>query len=800
VKVTLGGIMRRLGQGSVARPALERSILAADPYSFWALNDGPLAEAGLLTHGVGEAFQSLNWGDAVAPGTEDMGEWLGPGILLTDDSAITSEVPLPASPSRVTIDAVYKFNHVESANTQIIGMTLAAVPTFATGSRWPLQVEYSTSAGGSIIGGSPGFTVTNFVTDDVLGGPHHLRWDLIVDGSDVDYHAYLDGVEVLSATAVGTSLAGLKHVRMFNDGADGSTGAWTDFGIWVDETPPDVEQMAAAATAGYAGEQAHERFERIMTEEGLPYESTAIISVEVGPQPIGDVLEICRDLENVDHGILSELTSTWGLGYRASSQRYNLSPAMTIDLSTYRTSEGTSAGVLRPVRNDQRIRNEWTISRPGGSSRTFKDEAHQAKRGRYNDSAEVNVAGDVQLLGEASFRVREDTDGSLRYAAFPIDLGANASTLLPDWLEMSLGDRIDRSNTPSQHPTDTVSVVVVGYTMGVRRRGWDLAPVVEPYEPWRVQQLTEDPPDDATLDGWAVPDVFALRAAVDDNDTSWVADCWPRMTTDADDMPCRITVAGEENAITAVATTAATYVAVGAADADDNAAVTPGDYAGGAVGDWIVVEAGSRDTTSPTLAITDPNYTYDLLGHQGGLYVWAAFRTASAPAPTVTPSGGAAGDTVQAQVFGLRGMPITGSPSDWILDYIGQTNSSAQDIAYGRLAAGGYAGRVILFFGRKSDDWTSAAISGPLEITETTSTSGNDQSLYGARRIDTTPTVVGGSSITVTGGSTAVSDSLVIALQGGYQTFTVTRSVNNVEKSHAVGSAIELLDPIVPSL
>lgn len=176
--------------------------------------------------------------------------------------------------------------------------------------------------------------------------------------------------------------------------------------IYVDDTPLDVE-TAAGATLGFNGEQAHERFERVCAEEGIPAVVTATESVRLGPQPFADVLEVLRDAETVDHGILTELISTWGLGYRASSQRYNLPPTLTVDLSTYRTTAGTSAGVLVPVYDDRGIRNEWTISRPGGASVTFKDEEHIARHGRYNDSATVNVYDDEGARQDASWRVHE---------------------------------------------------------------------------------------------------------------------------------------------------------------------------------------------------------------------------------------------------------------------------------------------------------------------------------------------------------------------------------------------------------
>ena len=425
VQVTSAGVLRRLTQGSVAKSAMFRTITgqgAEEPFAYWSLDDGPLSESGVLTSGSGTNFVSLDWGDAVDPGSEELASWLGPGVSLSGDTAIIATVPL-GTVTRVVIDAVYRFNDVDSASIQSCGFTLASVASFATGSRWPVQLD-SASGSGTITAGNPDAgAATSVNTNAILGGPHHLRLDLTDTGADVNYVVYLDGVQIISATATTANFADHHFVRMFNDEADGSTSIWTDFVMWVDVTPPDVTVMASAA-AGYAGEEAHERFERVCGEEGITYSGTASGSVAMGPQPVADVVAVLRDCETVDHGMIIE-DFAFGLNYRSSRQRENLPPSMTVDLSTYKTTSGTQGDVLAPVRNDARIRNEWAISRPEGSTKTAKDATHQARHGRYNDSATVNVEDDNRILDEAYWRVHEGTFDGLRYDTVPVDLGAN---------------------------------------------------------------------------------------------------------------------------------------------------------------------------------------------------------------------------------------------------------------------------------------------------------------------------------------------------------------------------------------
>lgn len=624
------------------------------------------------------------------------------------------------------------------------------------------------------------------------------------------------GLEVWSST--GTNVAVLLDTGLTDAGVPTSvsvpaSSALADMAmghlfVSLAAAAPSYLTSSPTALEAYAGETAADRVDRTLAEldisggtDGMITDETAVM----GAQPIASTYQILRECEAADDGLLFE-DRAGALRFSPNFLRYNDGTSAFFDF-TIGDQPGDVTDLI-PIDDDRDLYNIVTVAQPDGTFAVAEQidgpvgsdtTTGVGPRRMPPQTRNLYLASDLPI--HAGWLLRKGTVDRPRYQVV-IDFFSVIPESAFGLPLLELGDRIRISGVDPDHEgPDYLDLIIEGETIDFDANRLLVTWHCEPFEPWRVQQLTETPPDDDLLDGWLIPDWFKQRAAQTTSSTSWAADCWPRMTTDADDMPCRITLAGEEAAITAVATTAATYVAVGTADHDDNAAVTPGDYAGGAVGDWVVVVAGSRDTTSPTLAITDPNYTYDLLGQQqGGLYVWAAFRAASTPAPTITPTGGAAGDTVSAQVFGLRGMPITGSPSDWVLDFIGQTNASAQDIAFGRLEPGGYAGRVILVVGRKSDDWTSASISGPLEITETTSTSGNDQSLYAARRIDTTPTEVAAASITATGGGAAVSDSLVIALQGGYQTFTVTRGVNGVAKPHAVGDEIELLDPLVLSL
>lgn len=247
---------------------------------------------------------------------------------------------------------------------------------------------------------------------------------------------------------------------------------------------------------------------------------------------------------------------------------------------------------------------------------------------------------------------------------------------------------------------------------------------------------------------------------------------------------------GETATVKGISTTAATYVAAGAASHADNSAVTPVIYAGSAANDGIFLVGRIRGIAG-TLA-TPSGYT--LLKKNGGLYLWMKVHSGSESSPSVTPSGGSSGDTVSAFTFGFRGTPCSLTDlTDAIVDSSSVSNASAANITYYGVYPWQQDGCLLLVVAGKSDDWTSAAISGWTEIAEPTTTTGSDQSLYAAYQIQTAPAVANEGTITVTGGASAVSEAMTFAIAAGYQTLTISaRSTNGVTKAHSAGTKIEV--------
>jgi hypothetical protein len=230
----------------------------------------------------------------------------------------------------------------------------------------------------------------------------------------------------------------------------------------------------------------------------------------------------------------------------------------------------------------------------------------------------------------------------------------------------------------------------------------------------------------------------------------------------------------------------------------DNAAVTPITTGFGAVDGDLMLTLGRIRGTAGSLTASAG---WDPMAQVGNLYLWGAIRSGTT-AITVTPAGGSAGDVVSATVFAFHNMPITLDVADLVVQTPASvSNASAQNIAY----LGMYPtmqGQVVLLLAGKSDDWTSVAVpTGLTESGEPSTATGSDQGLYLAYQIQTTPALVNQGSLVVTGGASAVSESMTLALAAGYQTLTLTdRSINTVVKAQTAGTRIEVEDAFVLSL
>lgn len=224
-----------------------------------------------------------------------------------------------------------------------------------------------------------------------------------------------------------------------------------------------------------------------------------------------------------------------------------------------------------------------------------------------------------------------------------------------------------------------------------------------------------------------------------------------------------------------VETGAITYVAAGTAAAANNASVTPALPAGILAGDLLVTLASIRNSGTGTVN-TPAGWT--TMADFGNMRLIGRRYVAGDAAPAITFASGVANADTLARMVAFRRadlIPVTTAT---------KLNTSAANVAYPALTTPA-PNLAILVAGWKQDDWTSvAAIGGMTEAWEQAATTGDDAAQVLDYVIQTAAADIPAGSLVVTGGASAISRSIVVALQHApylnEQTATTTPALSAV--------------------
>ncbi|MFE9955828.1 hypothetical protein [Micromonospora sp. NPDC005299] len=554
-RITASGLLRRLDQGvKPARSAPARFIPTTSPVAYWPLEDGQLVTEGTAavggepmrpfvgTHPSGAVVTFAQWGRG------ELAPWLPDALSRTGSHGLA----IVWAPVRMGATSQWCVDFMYRSGTDASDSTVDVNPSYLPGGAlgWPqltllpdLQGVDVSMNGESEVGGT-----ASTLFD---GQPHHVRWFVWQDGTKVSWGVYVDGVGVNGGSTTGnmtvppvTSIALAAAAQAGADIAQGHLAVWA--------SNPNHPACVAAAF-GNPGEPAATRVARLCAEEGIPVSVLPGYSEPMGPQPTAGVMDLLREAEAADMGVLYELG--YGLAYRPREARYNTPTAMTIDLATYAVS-GRSDNVLEPTYDDQGLRNEWTVSRVNGASATALDAAHQQRSGVYDDSEELSVASDGVLADHASWRVRLGTVDELREDTFPLDLAANPA-LVDGWLSCGVGSRILRTNPPAQYGADPLDRLVEGWSETIGPRSWLVQVNPSPAAAWDVGvvDVSREGSDGSTLNS-AIPN--ATWGSFEIKSTAWNGP-W---TTVAADFPMLVKVGGEVMRVSTIGGTGSVQTAI----------------------------------------------------------------------------------------------------------------------------------------------------------------------------------------------------------------------------------------------
>jgi hypothetical protein len=496
-----------------------------------------------------------------------------------------------------------------------------------------------------------------------------------------------------------------------------------------------------------------------------------------------------------------------------------LNQASTLDLDY--AAGGEVAPPLEPVEDTDSVGNDITVTRlNGGFARAVKETGTLNVQepgtdpdgvGRYKRDITLVLADDAQCLQQAAWLRHLGTWDAARFPVVQLDLTAVAvdgkDSLVTDAASLDVGDRFSIANPPAWLPPDSIEQRAQGFTEVLASHHWTIQVNATPAGPDDVFQVETD----TTSNLSRIPAALGATTLIETLDsTETGVDIisatvgWIDSATYSAQFPFDVLIGGERMRVTAASNNSPAFVAAGtAAHSDGSTAVTPGLPAGIQDGDLLLIWASVRGISfgdasaaptapsdwTPLLAIPNTGATDRL----GGKTLFGKYATSSESAPVISSSTLESNSTLSAQMAAFRYTSVT------VLSSATSINSSAANITTPACTVP-QSNSVVLALGAKRDDWTSVATQAgyTAEIGESSSTLGSDQGLVWDYYFPPTTADIAASSFVVTGGASASSAGAVVVLQGGVsQTFTVTRSINGIVKSHSSGTTVQLFRPPV---
>lgn len=559
VEITASGLLRSLERSDTAASPLRAAIDASTPVAYWPLEDAegsevgasaisgdpPIRHVAVAAHGY--AAQVPHYGAVDGPA----------------GSAPTPRIPmgylgLLATPRTGSAQwMVHVAVKVETSATAAL-TTQPLTIHCETGTVRRLQVlmqPASVSVSAYNASGTISFASVNPLPFNPFNGEwHYLTVSARQSGANVVLSVDWDGIAD-SATLSGHTLGTVG--RIYTPDYDLVTEAITSrssahLAVW-DRILPAADLTALRwAAAGHPGEPAADRMARVCAEEGIPLVITegSEPSEPMGPQPIAKALDILRDCETTDGGVLYE-TLDGGIGYLARSYFYDKATTGAVDLSLALSEVDAD---FAAEDDDQKLANDVVVSRPTGVKARAVDAASVASQGRYAITESINLASDARAPDAAAWRLHEGTIDEQRYPRITLNLRRDAD-LINAWISAGLGGRISVAPPPGM-PPDPTDLIIEGYTELIDGPEWRATINASPASAWRVGRADSDAFGRADTAG------SRLHSPVDADDTALVATTvdGPEWITTADrptEFPFDVRMSGERVTVTGIAPYAA---------------------------------------------------------------------------------------------------------------------------------------------------------------------------------------------------------------------------------------------------
>lgn len=416
--ITCSGALRRLRQGAnpVQSPLRHQLAATANCVSYWPMEEG--ADADYFANTVVGGKISRFGGVTPGQDTSLAGGGAAP-VLAADTGVIRLPVTGGVNSGGTGFSAMvlFKLPSLPASKTKLITVSPRSGPvatyTLSVDATGLFLEAFNTS--GTLITSAVNAYATDFTqwtawqieTDNTLSPGNTSISAIYHQVGQALYYAQ-------SITVAGTTLSNIGGMTLNGPSGTAYAHAWLG-----QNTLPFVTNSFSLVSAGYAGETAIARWTRVTGEAGIPSSfvgSSSTGSVVMGVQSEGNTMAILQSIADTDYGVIIERSA--GLEFVPRETRYNAPSLYTLSKAA-----GEIGAIPAPVRDDQRLRNTWTISRSGGSTVTYADAASVARNGTWSDSATVNEIDDGNLLNQATWRTAIGISPRRRWPSITLNFG-----------------------------------------------------------------------------------------------------------------------------------------------------------------------------------------------------------------------------------------------------------------------------------------------------------------------------------------------------------------------------------------
>ncbi len=569
-ELTASGLLRRLSQGAKpVRSSIFRNVTSAryrdDVIGYWPCED--LAGAGQLASGIEDDNPILVQGELDTG--SDSGLAASAALpVVQSGKAISWRVDVPASEvtDQWAVEMVFRLPTPPlNADDEL---QLLEIESLGTVARTVLTVDEDTIR--IRLFDANGLELDNrlvAVGPEIFSGFVQLIVRLRQVGGSVEWLWTTNNLDIGLGGGFSDLIPGVAGpVVGLSSNVVGPEDGFT-FGHIVVHTARLPGDWQVGADSAWVGESAAHRFWRLCAEEGIPaevvgdqsvFESTfgdIGITEAMGAQRQQTLLQLLQECVDTDLGVLISRRGAPGLVYRTRQTLERQTPALRLSGARNEISRP-----LTPRLDDQRLRNDVTVTSEGGSSARATDPASIAREGLYDvDETIVGVGGVFgqqevldrqpglrlavrsQNLHQAGWRLALGTVDALRIPTVTIDFRA-VPGLIEAFQSLELGDRILLDDLPIQLPADTVELILEASDERLSNTSWIPVLTCSPGAPYLVGILDDDELDvDLQRLGGEDPELVADIAAGDGTlelDTTFWA-------TDPAAYPMLITVGGE---------------------------------------------------------------------------------------------------------------------------------------------------------------------------------------------------------------------------------------------------------------